>query len=61
VRDAHRHAWMTTVLHQLLGARPDAAVVELGVPGPRPLGAVYVTTHGAARVCGQAAAEALTE
>jgi beta-N-acetylhexosaminidase len=59
VRDAHRHPWMSGALHQLLGARPDAVVVEQGVPGPRPLGAVYVTTHGAARVCGEAAAELL--
>ena len=60
VRDAHRHAWMSEVLDHLLAARPDTIVVELGVPGPTPLGATYVTTHGAARICTEAAAELLT-
>ncbi|HET9141467.1 glycoside hydrolase family 3 N-terminal domain-containing protein, partial [Actinophytocola sp.] len=40
VRDAHRHAWMTRALDHLLAARPDAVVVELGLPGPNPRGAV---------------------
>ncbi|HEV2779981.1 MAG TPA: glycoside hydrolase family 3 N-terminal domain-containing protein [Actinophytocola sp.] len=61
VRDAHRQAWMSATLDRLLAARPDAAVVELGVPGPRPLGAIYVATHGAAKVCADAAAEVLTQ
>jgi beta-N-acetylhexosaminidase len=60
VRDAHRHAWMSAGLTRLLTARPDAAVVELGLPGPRPLGAVSVVTHGAAGVCGTVAAMVLT-
>ena len=60
VRDAHRHAWMSEILDHLLAARPDTIVVELGVPGSAPLGATYVTTHGAARVCTEAAAEILT-
>jgi beta-N-acetylhexosaminidase len=60
VRDAHRHAWMSEVLEHALSARPDTIVVELGVPGPDPIGATYITTHGAARVCTQAAAELLT-
>lgn len=59
VRDAHRHPAMSRVLEHLLAARPDSIVVELGLPGPQPLGGVYLATHGAARVCGQAAAELL--
>ncbi|MDP9861130.1 MULTISPECIES: glycoside hydrolase family 3 protein [Streptosporangium] len=59
VRDAHRHPWQTDALHHLLAARPDAVVVEMGLPGRSDLGAVHIATHGAARVCGQAAAELL--
>ncbi|GII60557.1 hydrolase [Sphaerisporangium krabiense] len=60
VRDAHRHAWQIDALTRLLAARPDAIVVEMGLPGRTDLGAVHIATHGAARVCGQAAAEVLT-
>jgi beta-N-acetylhexosaminidase len=60
VRDEHRHPWMAAVLDGLLAARPDTAVVEMGVPRATPRGALHVATHGAARVCGLAAAEALT-
>ncbi|GAA3035787.1 glycoside hydrolase family 3 protein [Streptosporangium longisporum] len=59
VRDAHRHAWQTDALRHLLAARADAVVVEMGLPGRSDLGAVHIATHGAARVCGQAAAELL--
>jgi beta-N-acetylhexosaminidase len=59
VRDAHRYPWMTAAVRQMLAARPDAVVVELGLPGPAPLGAAYLATHGAARVCAEAAAELL--
>ncbi|MGW4651091.1 glycoside hydrolase family 3 protein [Kitasatospora sp. NPDC004289] len=60
VRDEHRYPWMTALLTRLLAARPDAAVVEMGVPQAKPAGALYVATHGAARVCGLAAVEVLT-
>ena len=59
VRDAHRHPWQTDLLESLLAARPDGVVVEMGLPGRTDLGAVHIATHGAARVCGQAAAEVL--
>ncbi|MFI9577264.1 glycoside hydrolase family 3 protein [Microbispora rosea] len=59
VRDAHRHPWQTDLLERLLAARPDGVVVEMGLPGRTDLGAVHIATHGAARVCGQAAAEVL--
>lgn len=59
VRDAARHRWMTRALAGLVRRRPDAFVVEMGVPaGERP-GAVYLATHGATRVSGVAAAEVL--
>ncbi|MGX2994618.1 glycoside hydrolase family 3 protein [Streptomyces sp. JNUCC 64] len=60
VRDAHRHPWMREALDTLIAARPDTVVVEMGVPQSAPVGSLYVATHGAARVCGTAAAEALT-
>ncbi|QMU80629.1 glycoside hydrolase family 3 protein [Streptacidiphilus sp. PB12-B1b] len=60
VRDAHRHAWMDAALRGLLQLRPDAAVVEMGVPQAEPIGALHIATHGAARVCGLAAVEVLT-
>ncbi|MEV7125635.1 glycoside hydrolase family 3 protein [Streptomyces sp. NPDC093260] len=59
VRDEHRHAWMGAALDALLAARPDTVVVEMGVPQAPPRGALHIATHGAARVCGVAAAEAV--
>lgn len=59
VRDAHRHPWMTEALDAVLASRPDTIVVEMGVPQAAPRGALHVATHGAARVCGLAAAEAI--
>jgi beta-N-acetylhexosaminidase len=58
VRDAHRHAWMARALRTLLAARPDAVVVEMGVPAVR-AGRVYLATYGASRANAQAAAEVL--
>ncbi len=60
VRDVHRHPWMADALEALLAARPDTAVVEMGVPQAPPAGAPHIATHGAARVCGRAAAEVIT-
>ncbi|WP_274561902.1 glycoside hydrolase family 3 protein [Streptomyces spiramyceticus] len=57
VRDIHRHPWMGAALDVLLAARPDTVVVEMGVPQAPPRGALHIATHGAARVCGLAAAE----
>jgi beta-N-acetylhexosaminidase len=60
-RNLHRHPWQVTVVESVLALRPDAITVEMGLPGCRPAGAAaYVATYGAARVCGLAAAEALT-
>lgn len=60
VRDVHRHPWMADALDTLLAARPDTIVVEMGVPQAPPAGALHIATHGAARVCGLAAAEVIT-
>ncbi|MFD4877344.1 glycoside hydrolase family 3 protein [Streptomyces sp. NPDC058420] len=59
VRDEHRHPWMASALDTLLAARPDTVVVEMGVPQAPPRGALHIATHGAARVCGHAAAEVI--
>lgn len=60
VRDEHRHAWMGATLDALLAARPDTIVVEMGLPQADPRGSLHIATHGAARVCGLAAAEEIT-
>ncbi|KUJ64362.1 sugar hydrolase [Streptomyces albus subsp. albus] len=60
VRDVHRHPWMSQTLDALVAARPETVVVEMGVPQARPTGALHIATHGAARVCGRAAAEVIT-
>ena len=60
VRDLHRHAWQSDLADGLLAQRPDAVVVEMGLPQCRPKGAkAYITTSGSARVCGEAAAEVM--
>ena len=60
VRDLHRKADQRNAVEALLARRPDAIVVEMGVPACRPRGATsYVATHGAARVCADAAAEVM--
>ncbi|MCW7942171.1 sugar hydrolase [Streptomyces hygroscopicus] len=59
VRDEHRHPWMAGALDKLLAERPDTIVVEMGVPQAAPRGALHIATHGAARVCGRAAAEVI--
>ena len=51
--------FMADALHALLAARPDAVVVEMGVPQAPPSGVLHIATHGAARVCGRAAAEVI--
>ncbi|MGY1604725.1 glycoside hydrolase family 3 N-terminal domain-containing protein [Geodermatophilus sp. SYSU D00815] len=60
VRDAYRSPWQEKWLRRAAEARPDAVTVAVGmpddlalVPGPA------LATHGAARACTRAAAEAL--
>jgi beta-N-acetylhexosaminidase len=60
VRDLHRHDWQRVAAEGMLEMRPDAVVVEMGLPARRPAGAKrYIATSGAARVCAIAAAEAM--
>jgi beta-N-acetylhexosaminidase len=59
VRDAHRDPGAQAVITRLLAARPDAIVVEMGLPVWRPPARAYLATYGASRTSGQAAAEML--
>jgi len=59
VRDAHRLPATRAAVMLLLAARPDAVVVEMGLPVWRPPSGAYVATYGAARPNAQAAAEIL--
>jgi len=57
VRDARSVA---SLVDEVLAARPDAVIVEMGVPvWTPPRGTAYLATYGASRVCAKAAAEAL--
>ncbi|NUR86384.1 MAG: glycoside hydrolase family 3 protein [Nonomuraea sp.] len=60
VKDAHRYAESQAMVSQLVEARPDAVVIELGLPVWRPSSAAYIATYGAARANTQAAVELLT-
>lgn len=60
VRDLHRRPEHAKVADAVLARRPDAVVVEMGLPVRRPAGArALVDTHGAARACAVAAADVL--
>ncbi|MET9162935.1 glycoside hydrolase family 3 protein, partial [Streptomyces parvulus] len=59
-RDAARHPWMSRAVTGLTTARPDAIVVEMGLPGTTTGGTAHVFTHGASAASGTAAAEILT-
>ncbi|MFY1671829.1 glycoside hydrolase family 3 protein [Plantactinospora sp. WMMB334] len=59
VRDLHRHEWMAAAVRRILVERPDAVVVELGVPSAV-VGRAHLATYGATRAAGRAAAEVLT-
>ena len=57
VRDART---VLSLVDEVLAARPDAVIIEMGVPAwTPPRGTAYLATYGASRVCAQAAAEAL--
>ncbi|NUU24505.1 MAG: glycoside hydrolase family 3 protein, partial [Streptomycetaceae bacterium] len=60
VRDLHRNVAAADLLAGLVAARPDTIVVEMGLPYGDARGLTRIATHGAARVCGIAAAETLT-
>jgi beta-N-acetylhexosaminidase len=57
VRDARS---VLSLVEGVLAARPDAIIIEMGVPvWTPPPETAYLATYGASRVCAQAAAEAL--
>ncbi|GAA2592221.1 glycoside hydrolase family 3 protein [Dactylosporangium fulvum] len=58
VRDPHRYPWMADGLRASLAVRPDAVVVEMGVPAD-PRGTVHIVTFGATAASGRAVAELL--
>lgn len=58
VRDLHRHPDHEKQVEALLQRRPDAVLVEMGLPQCRPRRArAYIATHGSSRVSAVAAAE----
>ena len=59
VRDAHRYPVAAAAVAEMLAARPDAVVVEMGLPVWRPAGGSYLASYGAARSNSRAAAEIL--
>ncbi|GIH94826.1 glycoside hydrolase family 3 protein [Planobispora siamensis] len=59
VHDAGRHPWARELLAQAVRRRPDAIVVETGIPD-EPIGAVYVATHGISRASARVVARRLT-
>jgi beta-N-acetylhexosaminidase len=66
VRDLHRHRWMQDAVAALIAERPDAVVVEMGLPygleeAFADRGVTALATYGAARVCGLAAARVLVQ
>jgi beta-N-acetylhexosaminidase len=61
VRDLHRHPGHAAAADAIVARRPDAIVVEMGLPGRRPAGArAFLDTHGAARASAVAAADLLS-
>ncbi|REE99242.1 glycoside hydrolase family 3 protein [Thermomonospora umbrina] len=59
LRDAHRHPAQRALAEALLAVRPDAVVVEMGLPVWRPRSGAHLATYGATRANAQAAAELL--
>jgi beta-N-acetylhexosaminidase len=59
VRDAHRHAVARQVVQLLLAGRPDAVVVEMGLPVWRPGARSYLASFGAGHSNSRATAEIL--
>jgi beta-N-acetylhexosaminidase len=60
VRDAHRDPATTALVTELLTARPELVLVEMGLPLWRPPdGTAHLVTYGASRASAQAAAERL--
>lgn len=59
IRDAHRYPIAQDVVRRLISARPDAIVIEMGLPIWRPLATAYIATFGATRASSRAVGEIL--
>jgi beta-N-acetylhexosaminidase len=59
VRDAHRYPAVMSLVTSLVTARPDAIVVEMGLPAWRPPAGSYLASYGAAHSNALAVAEVL--
>jgi len=59
VRDLHRHPDLAREVTALVGERPDAVVVETGVPVLDPGGRAWVCTSGASAASAAAVARLL--
>jgi beta-glucosidase-like glycosyl hydrolase len=60
VRDAHRYPGHRDLVSVLLSARPDAVLVEMGLPVWRPENSsAYIATYGATRANARVAAEVI--
>jgi beta-N-acetylhexosaminidase len=59
VRDAHRHPAARQAVQLILAGRPDAIVVEMGLPVWQPADVSYVASYGAGRSNALATAEIL--
>ncbi|MEV6007239.1 glycoside hydrolase family 3 N-terminal domain-containing protein [Streptomyces sp. NPDC051976] len=55
VRDAARHPWITAAVEKVLARRPDAGVVEMGLPGAVRPGAWHLATYGPSLASARAA------
>ncbi|WP_084959452.1 glycoside hydrolase family 3 protein [Thermoactinospora rubra] len=60
LKDAHRHPESRALVSELVARRPDAVVVEMGLPVWRPECAAYIATYGASRASAAAAMELLS-
>ncbi|GII91536.1 glycoside hydrolase family 3 protein [Sinosporangium siamense] len=60
VYEAVRHAWVRDLVARAVRQRPDAIVVETGIPDT-PLGATYLTTNGISRASAQVVARWLVD
>lgn len=59
VRDAHRYPAAQKIVSALLTSRPDAVIVEMGLPVWHPPAQVYIATYGATSASSLAAAQLL--
>jgi beta-N-acetylhexosaminidase len=58
-RDAHRSTATQRLLQAVLAERPDAVLVEMGLPYWQPAAKTFLATYGASRASSEAAAELL--